>query len=120
MCVCVVENVCGGGGGRGDAGQVGQEVQSPHTDREMRAFVVAAEHHRVIVLPFQTGPFMLQSPPMSTFHQQLWLTAHIDTDSKEGRSDIVTDSKEGRSHVVPDSKEGSSHIDTDSKEGSLA
>ena len=27
---------------------------------------------------------MLQSPPMSTFHQQLWLIAHIETDSKEG------------------------------------
>ncbi|XP_046582714.1 transmembrane protein 181-like isoform X1 [Haliotis rubra] len=28
------------------------------------------------------GPFYLKSPPMSTFHQQLWLTANIVTDNK--------------------------------------
>lgn len=32
----------------------------------------------------KTGPYMLQSPPMSTFHQQLWLIAHIETDSIAG------------------------------------
>ncbi|XP_052243617.1 transmembrane protein 181-like isoform X5 [Dreissena polymorpha] len=31
-----------------------------------------------------TGPFALKSPPMSTFHQQLWLIAHILTDNKQG------------------------------------
>ncbi|XP_041355205.1 transmembrane protein 181-like isoform X2 [Gigantopelta aegis] len=31
-----------------------------------------------------TGPFHLKSPPMSTFHQQLWLTANIITDSTGG------------------------------------
>ncbi|XP_025097354.1 transmembrane protein 181-like isoform X1 [Pomacea canaliculata] len=32
----------------------------------------------------KTGPYALQSPPMSSFHQQLWLIAHIEVDSKEG------------------------------------
>ncbi len=29
---------------------------------------------------FQSGPFILKSPPVSTFHQQLWLMAFISTD----------------------------------------
>jgi hypothetical protein len=33
----------------------------------------------------QTGPFVLKSPPMSTFHQQLWLIADITTDSQGGK-----------------------------------
>ena len=33
---------------------------------------------------FQTGPFLLKSPPLSTFNQQLWLIAHIVTDNSEG------------------------------------
>lgn len=32
----------------------------------------------------KTGPFVLKSPPMSTFHQQLWLIADINTDSQGG------------------------------------
>ncbi|XP_062606630.1 transmembrane protein 181-like, partial [Saccostrea cucullata] len=32
----------------------------------------------------KTGPFVLKSPPMSTFHQQLWLIADIRTDSQGG------------------------------------
>ncbi|KAK3098675.1 hypothetical protein FSP39_021835 [Pinctada imbricata] len=32
----------------------------------------------------KTGPFVLRSPPMSTFHQQMWLIADIQTDSKGG------------------------------------
>ncbi|ELU00224.1 hypothetical protein CAPTEDRAFT_100629 [Capitella teleta] len=31
-------------------------------------------------LLLQTGPFVLKSPPVSTFHQQLWLMADIQTD----------------------------------------
>jgi len=33
---------------------------------------------------FQTGPFILKSPPVSTFHQQLWLIAQIVTDFEGG------------------------------------
>ncbi|XP_022290113.2 transmembrane protein 181-like isoform X1 [Crassostrea virginica] len=32
----------------------------------------------------KTGPFVLKSPPVSTFHQQLWLIAEITTDSQGG------------------------------------
>lgn len=39
----------------------------------------------VVFFLFQTGPFALKSPPLSTFHQQLWLVAHIITDNKEGK-----------------------------------
>ena len=37
-----------------------------------------------IILLFQTGPFRLKSPPVSTFHQQLWLIAEIITDNRGG------------------------------------
>ncbi|XP_055955169.1 transmembrane protein 181 [Patella vulgata] len=33
---------------------------------------------------FKRGPFVLPSPPMSTYHQQLWLVAHIKTDNVGG------------------------------------
>lgn len=29
----------------------------------------------------KTGPFLLKSPPVSTFHQQLWLIVHVETDN---------------------------------------
>ncbi|XP_005098892.1 transmembrane protein 181 isoform X2 [Aplysia californica] len=32
----------------------------------------------------QTGPFRLRSTPMSTFHQQLWLIAHVTTAESRG------------------------------------
>ncbi|XP_052810740.1 transmembrane protein 181-like isoform X2 [Mya arenaria] len=32
----------------------------------------------------KTGPFALKSPPLTTFHQQFWLVAHIITDNTEG------------------------------------
>ncbi|BFZ09816.1 hypothetical protein BsWGS_12855 [Bradybaena similaris] len=32
----------------------------------------------------QTGPFILRSPPMSTFHQQLWLIAHVSISNSRG------------------------------------
>ncbi|XP_053397085.1 transmembrane protein 181-like [Mercenaria mercenaria] len=35
-------------------------------------------------LNMKTGPFTLKSPPLSTFHQQFWLIAHIITDNKAG------------------------------------
>lgn len=35
-------------------------------------------------LNMKTGPFPLKSPPLSTFHQQLWLIAHIITDNSAG------------------------------------
>ncbi|KAK3577395.1 hypothetical protein CHS0354_032242 [Potamilus streckersoni] len=35
-------------------------------------------------IDMKKGPFPLKSPPMSTFHQQLWLIAHIITDNAEG------------------------------------
>lgn len=38
-----------------------------------------------VLFVLQTGPFVLKSPPMSTFHQQLWLIADINTDSQGGR-----------------------------------
>ncbi|KAL3881385.1 hypothetical protein ACJMK2_027833 [Sinanodonta woodiana] len=47
-------------------------------------------HNLSAVLPpdakidMKKGPFPLKSPPMSTFHQQLWLIAHIITDNAEG------------------------------------
>lgn len=31
-----------------------------------------------------SGPFILKSPPVSTFHQQLWLIAEIVTDNEQG------------------------------------
>ena len=33
----------------------------------------------------QTGPFHIQSPAVSTFNQQLWLTAKIATDIEESK-----------------------------------
>jgi len=35
-------------------------------------------------LVFQKGPFVLQSPPVSAYHQQLWLIAQVNTDYNGG------------------------------------
>ncbi|KAL5010749.1 hypothetical protein ScPMuIL_013054 [Solemya velum] len=40
--------------------------------------------HPELKTNFKNGVFHLKSPPMSTFHQQLWLIAHIITDNKGG------------------------------------
>ena len=38
-----------------------------------------------MVSSFQTGPFYIQSPAVSTFNQQLWLSAKTTTDFDESR-----------------------------------
>lgn len=35
---------------------------------------------------FQSGPFVIQSPAVGSFHQQLWLTAQIVTAKIEGET----------------------------------
>jgi len=34
-------------------------------------------------LVLQSGPFILKSPPLSAFHQQLWLTMHVHLENKD-------------------------------------
>ena len=39
--------------------------------------------------PLQTGPFIWKSPPVSTFHPQLWLMAEIVTDYTGSKSHVT-------------------------------